>query len=68
MLGSGAGEVVDHDADAMAAAVRRLLDDPESHMRATSIAADGSAQLNWARVTDQYARLIRGLVPALATA
>jgi glycosyltransferase involved in cell wall biosynthesis len=68
MLGDGAGEVVDHDPEALAQAIRRLLEDPNRYVEATKLAAAGSEKLNWVTVAGQYAHLIQDLAPALATA
>lgn len=67
MLASGAGVVVDHDDEAMAAAIRQLLDDSATYLHATKAAVAESADLGWVRVAEQYAALIRSMVPALAT-
>jgi glycosyltransferase involved in cell wall biosynthesis len=68
MLGSGAGVIVDHDEEAIADAVRRLIEDPIAYRRARRAAEEKSAELSWARVAAQHSQLIRGLATALATA
>jgi polysaccharide biosynthesis protein PslF len=68
MLGSGAGVIVDHDEEAIADSVRRLLEDPIAYRAATRTAKEMSAELSWARVAAQHSRLIRSLSTALATA
>lgn len=68
VVGQGAGIVVEHDAESLAAAIRSLLEDPVSYERAARKAAQLSSKLSWPRVAKEYSRLIQGLAPAFATA
>lgn len=68
VLGSGAGVVVDHEPDAIASAVRDLIEDPIAYRRAVREATRISGQLDWGLVAREYSRLIRDLTPAAATA
>ncbi|MFZ0625489.1 MAG: glycosyltransferase [Acidimicrobiia bacterium] len=68
LLASGAGMVVNHGADALARAVRRLLDDPIAYREAAREAARLSSELSWPNIALQYSRLIHRLAPAYATA
>ena len=68
VLQGGAGLVVDHEPDAMAAAIRLLLSDANRYRRAAETAAAMSDELSWSRVANHYARLIKALVPSAATA
>ena len=68
MLGSGAGVIVDHDEEAIADSVRRLIEDPIAYRAATTAAQKMSAELSWARVAAQHSLLIRSVSTALATA
>lgn len=68
LLGSGAGVVVDHDPEAIASAVREMVEDPIVYRRAVREATRVSDQLDWRLIARRYSRLIRDLTPAAATA
>lgn len=68
VLGSGAGFVVEHESDAIASAVRELVEDPIAYRRAVREATRLSENLGWNVVAGRYARLIRELAPTAATA
>jgi glycosyltransferase involved in cell wall biosynthesis len=68
VLGSGAGLVVEHEADAIASAVRGLVDDPIAYRRAVREATRISENLSWDLVAERYVHLIRELAPTAATA
>lgn len=68
LLGTGAGLVVDHDASAIASALRHLLEDPVVYRRTAREAATISADLSWRAVGRQYSHLLHRLAVAEATA
>lgn len=68
VLGSGAGLVVEHRADAIASAVRQLVDDPIAYRRAVRKTVEVSNSLSWDLVARRYSRLIHELAPTAATA
>ena len=62
LLSSGAGLVVaQQDTPAMAAALRRVLTEPEVARSMAARAAQQSPELSWAAVGDRYARIVRRL-------
>jgi len=68
ILAPGAGVVVDHDPESLAAGIRLLLEDPMAYRRACQAATDLSDDLSWGSVAREYSQLIHSLSPAVATA
>jgi polysaccharide biosynthesis protein PslF len=68
LLDRGLGLVVDHDPDALAHAIRSLLDDPTAYARAQRLAMETSRDFDWSSVARRYAALIRLMAPDRATA
>jgi glycosyltransferase involved in cell wall biosynthesis len=62
MLDGGAGQVVDHDASAIAAALRSLLEDDQAYENAARIAASRSSEIGWESGARSYADLVRSLI------
>lgn len=59
MLRSGAGIVVDHDSEALASAIRRLLTSPGVYEDCADAAHAMAGALSWHGVAEQYARFIK---------
>ena len=68
LMGSGLGIVVDHDSEAIADALRALMEMPERYMLAAAAAAARSPQLSWQSGAVRYAEFIRSLIPIQVTA
>ncbi len=64
MLEGGAGLVVDHDASALAAGLRALIEDDHAYQRAVETAATRSSEVSWKSGAQRYADLARSLIPA----
>ena len=54
LLADGAGLVVPHSEEALAAAICHLLDDDEAYASATRRALHASDRLSWESVAEQY--------------
>ena len=68
LIGSGLGIVVDHDSEAIADALRALMEMPERYMLAAAAATARSPQLSWQSGAVRYAEFIRSLIPIQVTA
>ena len=66
MLGTGAGIVVDHDREMLAAAIRRLLTEPGLYEACAQASHDMAGELAWPRVAEQYAMFIKETLEPLA--
>ncbi|HEX2368370.1 MAG TPA: glycosyltransferase [Acidimicrobiia bacterium] len=59
LLADGAGLVVPHSDEALAAAICRLLEDDDAYVSATRRALHASDRLSWESVAEQYIYLLR---------
>ena len=59
LLADGAGLVVPHSEEALAAAICHLLEDDEAYASATRRALHASDRLSWESVAEQYIDLLR---------
>lgn len=59
MLRDGAGLVVEHDSEALAGAIRRLLTSPGLYESCVEAAHQMAGELSWPAVAEHYARFIK---------
>jgi polysaccharide biosynthesis protein PslF len=68
MLGNGAGIVVDHDSEMLAAAIRRLLTEPGLYEACAEAAQAMAGEVAWPTVADQYVSFIKETWEPLSSA